>query len=128
MHEIGARVPIEGDQRHVAQQNGFGLIVECETLRRVLKARGPVNQTVVFRIGPAGVIVAAGAQVQIQKIMRVGVIPRPAGAGNIKLQIAPRDHVDLPFLVHQFAFNAQRFPPHLLHHLGDQPVGFAGVV
>src|ERR1700730_10318452 len=55
---IDQRVPVDKDTGGLTQPELFGLMQNRKTLLRITSLSGPIQYIVVFRIAPAGVIIA----------------------------------------------------------------------
>ena len=114
-------------ERHLAQKNFVELIKQLEARGIVRGAFGLRENAIVFRVAPAGEILAAiGADV-LQVIMRIRHGPDPAGAGDLIISGPHGVKINLPFLVHERDVDAQLALPHLLYRLANRAVLLARV-
>lgn len=119
---------VERDERRLGEQDGLRLAEKRETLRGVGRAGRGVEQGVVVRAAPTGVVVAAVTAEDVEERRGIQVVTDPVGAQDLEIAGAACGENHLHFLVHQPHLHADLAPPHLLQGLGDGAVVFRGVV
>src|SRR6266542_1595026 len=110
------------DGRIVGDEHSLGLTEEVRALGQVRFQIRFVDECVIARVFPAGAVVAAGAQEQIEERIRIVVIANPTGSRDVIIQFRLRAVENLSLDLPQLDLNAENVVPHLLQLDGDLAV------
>src|ERR1700745_4038685 len=124
---VDQRVPVNKDSWRLTQPELLGLMQNRKTLLRISGLSGLIQQLVVCRIAPAGIIVAIAGSPDAQKGNWIHKIADPSGTRNVVVQTILRVQVHLPFLIFYSHVNVQLLLPHLLDRLRYRPVPLVGI-
>ena len=124
--ELDADVEIERTHGHLLIHEDFlGAAQDVVARGGVDRGGGLGDESVVFRIAPAGAVVAAAGDEHVEERVGVGVVADPARAGDVVVERAQRAQVNLPFLAQELDVDPEFAAPHALQLHGDGLVEFA---
>ena len=110
------------------QQDEFGLFEHLHAFTWIRFRRCTLNQAVVFRIAPTGLIVGTVGHEHIEKRVGIGVVGIPASTRYLILQLMLSFEIAAPFQAAQFHANAKIAFPIVLNYFRHGLMRFVRVV
>jgi len=98
LEQILPCVRVDGNDWHVLHQNLLSVLKMGFSVRKIRGLGGPLDQRVVFQIGPAGFVVSPAGDEHIQESIGIVVITNPASTGDVVVHLALVGQVDFPLL------------------------------
>ena len=86
MQQIDLRVVVDREDREFVHQDLFHALIKRETLLVRRRGEGLHAQCVVLGVGPAGIVVAAARDKDLEKRVRVQVVGDPAASAQAEIQ------------------------------------------
>src|SRR6266581_1374982 len=98
-NQKGMCVKIDGKDWRVVEQDRFRVLKRLITRGLIGCLPGLGNQTIILRIRPTGLIIAAAGYPEIEKRIWIVVIADPGGANDLVIHLPSRIEVNFFFLV-----------------------------